>query len=72
MIIHLCICYSENREVALHQLQVTLANKDLEVAKLQQQQNILRTELDELRRVTKRETVNMVRVNFELFVALLA
>lgn len=49
----------DNREVAFQQLQSALAGKDLELARLQQAQTEQAAELAEMRRVTKREGVNM-------------
>eukprot|EP01035_Chromulina_nebulosa_P018385 gene18385-24084_t len=51
--------HSDNREVAFQQLQDTLAQKDLELAKLQQKILDINTEVAELRRISRRETVNM-------------
>eukprot|EP00595_Chromulina_sp_UTEXLB2642_P001288 CAMPEP_0196768294 /NCGR_PEP_ID=MMETSP1095-20130614/42571_1 /TAXON_ID=96789 ORGANISM="Chromulina nebulosa, Strain UTEXLB2642" /NCGR_SAMPLE_ID=MMETSP1095 /ASSEMBLY_ACC=CAM_ASM_000446 /LENGTH=354 /DNA_ID=CAMNT_0042137661 /DNA_START=977 /DNA_END=2038 /DNA_ORIENTATION=- len=51
--------HSDNREVAFQQLQDTLAQKDLELAKLQQKILDINTEVGELRRISRRETVNM-------------
>jgi hypothetical protein len=48
-----------NRELAFQQLQSTLAKKDFELAKLQQNQSNLVAEISELRRHTKREGVNL-------------
>ena len=48
-----------NREIAFQQLQITLEQKDFELAKLQQNQSNLMAEISELRRHTKREGVNL-------------
>jgi hypothetical protein len=45
--------------VAFHQLQTSLALRDLELAKLQQGHADLSAEVSELRRTTRREGVNM-------------
>jgi hypothetical protein len=50
---------SDTRELAFQQLQHTLATKDLELAKIQQEYDQLSVEITELRRVTRREGVNM-------------
>ena len=51
--------FRSNREIAFQQLQTTLAKKDFELAKLQQNQSNLVSEISELRRHTKREGVNL-------------
>lgn len=62
---HVTLCYvilchgRDTRELAFQQLQSVLASKDLELAKLQQRFTELISELNELRRVSKREGVNI-------------
>jgi len=51
--------YSDTREVAFQQLQNTLATKDLDLACAQQSYSDLVNEVIELRRTTRRESVNM-------------
>jgi hypothetical protein len=51
--------FRENREVAYRQLQDTLSNRDLELALLQVKYDSLASELNELRRASRREGVNM-------------
>jgi chromosome segregation ATPase len=51
--------YSDTREVAFQQLQNTLASKDLDLACAQQSYSDLVNEVVELRRTTRRESVNM-------------
>ena len=51
--------YSDTREVAFQQLQNTLAHKDLDLACAQQSYSDLVNEVVELRRTTRRESVNM-------------
>jgi hypothetical protein len=50
---------SENREMALQQMQHMLETKDMELARLHQAQTRLTSEVGELRRVARREGVNM-------------
>lgn len=56
---HNSLCYRDSRELAFQQLQHALTAKDFELAKLQQSQSQLFTEVTELRKVNKREGVNM-------------
>jgi hypothetical protein len=50
---------SNTREMAFQQLQTALAARDLDLARVQQSQSALATEVSELRRHTKREGVNL-------------
>ena len=56
MIVFLC---SDTRELAFQQLQHTLATRDLELAKLQASHTQMAQENSDLRRVSRREGVNM-------------
>ena len=53
------VIHRENRELAFQQLQAALASKDADLAQLQQAQSALVSELTDLRRITKREGVNL-------------
>jgi hypothetical protein len=49
----------DTRELAFQQVQDALAKRDLDLADLQQKYQVLLSEVTELRRFRKRETVNM-------------
>eukprot|EP00598_Pedospumella_elongata_P001101 CAMPEP_0184981342 /NCGR_PEP_ID=MMETSP1098-20130426/11106_1 /TAXON_ID=89044 /ORGANISM="Spumella elongata, Strain CCAP 955/1" /LENGTH=958 /DNA_ID=CAMNT_0027504899 /DNA_START=60 /DNA_END=2939 /DNA_ORIENTATION=- len=51
--------HNDTREIAFNQLQAKLANKDLELAKAQQNLALLQNEVVELRRFSKRDGINM-------------
>ena len=50
---------SDSREAAFQQLMLKLEARDLEVARLQQMYNDTASEIADLRRIARRETVNM-------------
>lgn len=51
--------HSDTRELAFHQLQTTLASRDLALARLQHAHTQLLEEVSELRRVKRREGINL-------------
>jgi hypothetical protein len=53
------VAHRDTRELAFQQVQTALALKDLELARLQQGHTHLVAEVADLRRVAKREGVNM-------------